>query len=216
MWQSDEVLQSRTQLLGLVDERARDNARAQRRAEALQAAREELQAIRATIWCDPLPGLQERLGRVRLGDDPDLRRLAERLQVLIDTRARLPELTQHPDFNGDFFVCFKTILTGTPRESAAMRERVGTSFDDRRLAKKGRRMVKLLRRELPELCEIEGAWLTKLEKKRNHFITLSSSEGGATTGTGAHWNFEWRWYHWLLVVMALRVLRSLFSGAPDE
>lgn len=210
MWQAGEVLESRAGLLGLVDRRAEEQARATRQAEKKNALREQLLKVRAAIWTAPLPQLQKKLDSLPVGSDPDLKPVADRLRVLVATRARLPQLTQDPDFNGDFFECFKQILTGSPRASAAVRERVLTSFDDRRLAQRGRRMIELLRRETPEVCALEDAWLTRLQKKRSYFLSLRSKvQPAERTEARSGGCLSTTWYWWILIYIAIKALVAL-------
>lgn len=163
MWQADEVLASRAALHGVdvakqnlyqaaIDESARKSA-----------LRNKVYRLRDMVWEAPLEELHKHLGRLQLEGEPELAKLVNRLQAIVDARAKLPQLTQRRDFDCDFFECFKQVLTGSVRQSAEMRERVAASFQDRKLRKRGQRMIKLLRREVPELATLEEAWLRLLK-----------------------------------------------------
>ncbi len=165
MWQADQVLASRAALHG-VDAAIPNPQQAALDERARKAAlRNKVYKLRDKVWTASRDDLRKRLSQLSLEGEPELAALADRLRVIVDARAKLPQLTEHRDFDGDFFECFQKVLTGSVRQSAEMRERVAASFQDRRLKKRGLRMIKLLREKVPELTAMEEPWF-KLLKSR--------------------------------------------------
>lgn len=187
MWQADEVLASRAALHG-VDVTKQNPYQAAIDASARKSAlRNKVYKLRYQIWNEPTDQLARKLGNLRLEGEPELTKIAERLRVIVDARMKLPQLTQHRDFDGDFFECFKQVLTGSVRQNAEMRERVTASFQDRMLRKRGQRTIKLLRREAPELAALESDWLTRLSRQRG----MSAVNSYSATRSDASESWWW-------------------------
>lgn len=174
MWQADEVLASRAALHGLDVAKQNPYQTAIDESARKVALRNKVYKLRYQIWNEPADQLAKKLDRLRLEGEPELAKLADRLRVIVDARINLPQLTQHGDFDVDFFECFKQVLTGSVRQSAEMRERVAASFQDRKLKRRGVRMIKLLRRELIELALIESAWLDQLSRQRSSGLLIET------------------------------------------
>jgi hypothetical protein len=187
MWQADEVLASRAALHGVDVAKHNPYQAAIDESARKVALRNKVYKLRYQIWKEPADQLAKKLDRLRLEGEPELAKLAERLRVIVDARMNLPQLTQHRDFDVDFFECFKQVLTGSARQNAEMRERVAASFQDRKLRKRGQRTIKLLRRESPELAALEADWLTRLSRQRG----MSAVDSYSATHNDA--NESWWW-----------------------
>lgn len=187
MWQADEVLASRAALHGVDVAKHNSYQTAIDESARKSALRNKVYRLRDMVWEAPLEELRKHLGRLRLDGEPELAKLVSRLKAIVEARAELPQLTQHRDFDADFFECFKQVLTGSVRHSAEMRERVAASFQDRKLRKRGQRMIKLLRREVPELAALEVDWLTRLSRQRG----MSAVESYSATRSDASESWWW-------------------------
>lgn len=149
-------------------------------AERRQEIRDTLEAIRDAAFTADATKLQEKLSTLEVDDFPDLHAAADRLRVILAARCNLPALTQHRDFNAHFFDCFKQVLVAPARDTAVLRERVMASFRTRKLRRTGKKMIALLERETPELCELERTWLDSLTNQKPQ-VVLS---GGPSLSTG--------------------------------
>lgn len=198
MWQADEVLASRAALHGVDVAKQNPYQAAIDESARKSAVRNKVYKLRYQIWKEPADQLAKKLDRLRLEGEPELAKLSDRLLVIVEARAKLPQLTAHRDFDGDFFECFKQVLTGSVRQSAEMRERVAASFQDGKLRKRGQRMIKLLRREAPELAAIETDWLKRLSRHRGMSAVHSYS------ATRSDVSESWWWPNgiiiWLLII----------------
>ncbi|QDV74237.1 hypothetical protein [Botrimarina mediterranea] len=197
MWQADGVLASRAELHGVDAAKLNPYQAALDESARKQALRNKVYALRDEVWEAPIEEIRKKLNRLRLEGEPELAKLAVRLRVIVDAREELPRLTQHRDFNDDFFECFKQVLTGSVRQSAEMRERVAASFQDRRLKKRGVRMVTLLQREHPELAALEYEWLDYIIRhhagywNEAHYVMTKNVDIG-----------EYYWQpHWAIVLL---------------
>ena len=181
MWQADEVLASRAELHGVDVAKQNPYQAAIDESARKSALRNKVYQLRDMVWKAPLEELRRRLGRLQIETEPGLAQLASRLSIIVEARAKLPQLTQRRDFDGDFFECFKQVLTGSSQQSAEMRERITASFQDRKLMKRGLRMIKLLRREVPELASIEADLFGRLSRQsRRGRLVVETGQGGSS------------------------------------
>ncbi len=176
MWETDQILATRAEAHGATEEFQSPYQRAAEEAERKTALRDRVYKLRDNVWKSPLDKLRNELADLSLEGESDLQAIAGRLRVIANARTQLPALTQDKRFDGDFFDCFKQVLSGGPRESAAMRERVAASFQDKALGRRGIRMIKLLQREVPELYELESDWLRSLRKKKQVAVVETKGE----------------------------------------
>lgn len=204
MWEADEVLHARAEAHGVESAGAASAQRVREASEQSAQLRQRLYEIRDEVWKATPDKLNNSLAGLPLEGQPELQELAARLHVIVKTRSQLPALTQSKRFDGDFFDCFKQVLSGGPRESAAMRERVAASFQDKALRKRGARMIQLLRKETPELYALESEWLQWLPKQKGGGSARSVVvEGGGDEGSsyGCLW--------WFLIIAVIRILMAL-------
>ncbi|TWT98113.1 hypothetical protein Pla108_22700 [Botrimarina colliarenosi] len=198
MWQSDEVLASWAALHHVAPDQANSYQAALDEAARKSAQREKLNQLREKVWKAPLEELRRRLDRLPQFADPELAEIARRLRVIVEARNSLPQLTQHRDFDGDFFECFKQVLTGGVKQSAAMRERVAASCEDPVLRKRTKKMTKLLRREAPELTSLESDWFTLLNRQKHR--SVAHERAGNRDSLNESWWWPSWWIVWLLFV----------------
>ncbi|MEM8865867.1 MAG: hypothetical protein AAGF31_10025 [Planctomycetota bacterium] len=164
LYEGDAIIALRSKALRLTKptkETAGADA-ANRRTQALNTLAE----IREKCWSAPPEELLSRLDAIPTDHMPDVQAAAERLKVVAQNRAKLPELSQHKHFDGEFFSCLKQILAASPRETSVLREQVLASFRAGKLRKRGRRMIKLIEKELPELYRLEADWFASLLQQK--------------------------------------------------
>lgn len=189
MHEADAIVALRARALGFERDGAAPGPTAPQ-GQALDRERQlsELATIRAECWSAPPERLLKRIKKLRAVAAPDVRSAAERLGVIAQCRPRLPELTQRREFDGQFFSVLKRVLAESPRETAVVREQALASFRKRKLRRRGRRMIKLLDREMPELYALESGWFESLMSQRaaGLFASGGSSRSDSyTSGSGA-------------------------------
>jgi hypothetical protein len=168
----------------------------------------KVEEIRGRFWTTPLPTLKASLAALSAGDFPDIQSVVKRLSVVASHRDQIPRLTSDKAFDGDFFKVFKEVLVAAPRDSAIVKERTLAAFGDRKLRKRGTRMIGLIEREMPYLYELESQWMTSLVKQRNRKVP-SSSEDEQIVTLGSESVFPWSAFISIAIGIAY-VLAKLF------
>lgn len=212
LYESEKIVRYRSQALGLSKPKTA-SAKAissNLRARIIQG----IDRVRAACWTEPVEPLIEKLQKLTLDEHPDLKRTADRLLVILTTRRKLPELASHKHFDEKFLNCFKQILTLPPRELAIPREQVIASFRNKKLRKRGMRMIALLEKEVPKLCQLEQEWLSSLKRQKvNRDILIRKGDfdsapnhavGAATKGGGSSW-----WTVGIVIFFILQILKAL-------
>jgi len=137
---------------------------------------EKLEAVRTNFWQLPLPLLQHELSQLDATEFPDVHATVKRLHTVANHREGFPVLAQMRGFDGDLFSAIKKVLVAPARETAILREQVLSSFQKRARNKKGRRMVRLLEKEMPEVYRLETGWFDTLRRqKAQDFFYLSKT-----------------------------------------
>ncbi len=197
------------------------NAKASRAANTppagqRQQVRDQLEAIRKQCFSAHLPQLIGQLDQLKLDEYPDLAALGKRLRVILDSRAKLPALSQNPRFDGDFFSCLKQVLVSPSRDVSVLREQVLSSFRHRRNRKRGQAMIRMIKEEVPELYALEAAWFDSLihYKANKHFgatAQRSQSSQNQESSGGIPW-----WVVALVVFALLRGGRALHEASKKS
>jgi hypothetical protein len=121
-------------------------------------------------------------------------------------------LAEKRGFDGDFFSSLKQVLTKSPREVAVLKEQVLSAFRNRAHRKRGRQMVKLVKRELPAIYGLEADWFDALyrQKAKSTLLVSSSRQGSvpAAIGGGSDFRKYW-WIIWIFVVAIGRFFTTM-------
>ncbi|MCA9234208.1 MAG: hypothetical protein KDA44_01970 [Planctomycetales bacterium] len=205
---SDEIIAIRSRALGLTPKsqpatRAGDDP-ATRRAAAL----EKLQQIRQKCWSAPPEQLVAQLDALRADDLPDVRAASHRLRVLARNRRHLPRLVEQKGFDGEFFVALKQVLAGSPRETNVTREQMVARFRSGDLRKRGRRMIALLKRETPELYELESAWFESLLRQKKSNASRAERKSDVVVADTSSGDIPW-WVWWVGISVILRIISHM-------
>lgn len=217
--QGEVIVRARAALLGIAE---RDSKRSNPRVDR-NKLRAELEAIREACFKGNPPELAARIDSLPLGPYPDLQALAARLRTILTSRAKLPGLIGQKGFDPDFLNCFKEVLVSPARDTAVLKERVLVSFQNRKLQRKGKQMISLLQRSLPELYALESEWMGSLQAER---ARLSKSLDGWWGGndyeavpmeaspksswwSGSFWSYWWAYF---LIAQLVRLLARTFGG----
>ncbi len=211
LYESDQIIRHRSKALGLTQAKnlLTSSSLAARRGRLLK----KIDAIRADCWTEPVEPLLAKLEALKLDDQPDLLRTAERLEIILTNRQHLPPLAQHEDFDEKFLTCFKQILTLPPRELAIPREKVVASFRNRKLRKRGMKMIELLEQEVPELCLLEQDWLDSLKRQkadRSFVLRTNDYQDYQSVPVGNEsFGLSW-WVLGIVVFVLLKLARAYF------
>ena len=208
LYEGKEIIALRGRALGLKRQQAPSVSKpdtGERRASALR----KLEEVRRASWTASPDSLLSSLRSLDVDDLPDLRTAARRLEVLARNRPLIPPLTANKAFDGQFFDALKDILAGSPRETAVIREQVVASFRSGKLHKRGRRMVKLIQRELPEIYALEADWFDSLmRQKQVRAAPSNQAEPTVEFADNSSGGFP-RWIWWLLIIALIKFLAKL-------
>ena len=130
-------------------------SRAMRRAEA-DAAIDE---IRSNFWNTPLEPLQRSLQNVECAEFPELEDIIERLEVVARDRHLFAELTDQRGFDPQFFKGFRKLVTAPASDAVGIREKLYTLARQWRRNRDFKKMIRLLRRKIPQTCRLEDSFL---------------------------------------------------------
>lgn len=182
-----------------------------------QKVRDELEKIREQCFTGPVNLLLGSLSALPLAEYPDLAVLAYRLRVILDSRAKLPALSQNPHFDGDFFSVVKQVLVSPARDVAVLREQVLASFRYRRNRKRAQAMIRLLEAEAPGLYALEADWFRSLSRYRGSKYLWGAprrDKNSPTTQSAA--NETGNWPIWIFVVVTLALVRSIMASVDHH
>ena len=168
---------------------------------------EQLRVIRERFWKMDLTKLRRRLDSIPFGGFPDLQQAARRIQVVASERHLFGQLTQMAGFEPDFFSDFRKILVSSPRDAAAIRDDVYSSIRGPARLKAYKKMVKLIRSELPDCYELESEWLSSIQRIRKVKTRQSASGGESVSFSGEGLGCT----AWIVGFAILRVVIRLIS-----
>lgn len=172
---------------------------------------EQLRLIRERFWKMDLTKLRRRLDGMKFDEFPDLQQAAQRIQVVARERHLFGQLTQMSGFEPDFFSDFRKILVAAPKEAASIRDDVYSSIRGPRRLKAYKKMLKLIRSELPECYELESEWLSSIQRIRKVKTRQSSSGGESISFSGEGLGCT----AWIVGFAILRIVLRLISMSDN-
>lgn len=201
--ESGSIIRARSRALGLAKKTKEqttsviDPSERQRQREFLL---ERVAKIRQNIWNTKPEPLNQEFAKLNAENFPDIQATVNRLKTILNHRNQLPALSQHPDFDGDFFSVFKQVLSSPPREIAVLKEQVLVSFGKGKMRRRGKKMIKLMKQELPEVYSLEATWLDSLARQKKGVLSKSPflpiKEGR-----------DFPWWLIILAIIAFRMIR---------
>jgi hypothetical protein len=207
--EGEEIILARVTSLGLAKKEA---AAGVATAEAPTVERrkllEQLEAIRVQFWTMPIDRLNAELSAFKAHGFADVESAVARLRVVAAHRAEFPKLAGHKHFDGQFFSPFKEILTRSARDTSIIKEQVLSTFRNRARRKQCRRMVALLKKELPAVYSLEADWLDTLQRQKAkpaELVAAGSVGETVSSGDGS------KWWVVILVVIAVRGLIGVMN-----
>ena len=209
--QCDEIVDARSTIIGQAKKPGQ--AKSQETGDAKVERRNlltELDSLRAKFWSLPPETLQTKLTQLNGRGYADLDAAVARLRVVAAHRDEFPKLADKLGFDRYIVDSLKEILTKSPRDVALLKEHELAAFRKRSEHKRGRRIVKLIKRELPAIYELEANWFDALYKQKAKG-TLVVSANRALVGSGTNG----RGYWWVIVLVVSGLGRVLMM-LPDR
>lgn len=211
--QPDKLIRLRATFLGLDrpgahQEQAQSPDNLQERRDR---AAQVIDRIREKFWQMDLNTLRGNLASLKLQEFPELEHAATRLSVTASNRHLLPPLSQHKHFDSELFGAMKAVLICSPREVTGLKETLQRSLKDKRRCKQMSNMAKLLKRETPELYELERDWLDSIiayrpakQKAQRTEVYVDDDDDGFGCSS---------WLLWIAIFGALRVVIRLMANS---
>ena len=213
--ESDRIIRGRNRLLGLQTatvKPTRLGADLDHSRKLRERALKQVEQLRQAIWTAPLENLRSGLGSIRAQQFPDIQATVERLSTVVNHRSELPSLTVHPEFDPDLFNAFKQVLASSPREVAILKERQIVAFGNSKRRRRGKKMINLLKKELPALYALEAAWLESLTRQKKPAAVAQTQTSETEFGSSGG---GFPWWGYILAVSAIRGLVKII-GAMNE
>lgn len=209
--QCEEIISARSSELGqpnIADAARLEAAKAKSDRQSVLARLDEL---RGEFWSLPLETLQGRIAQLDTHGYADVAAAVARLRVVAAHREEFPKLSAKLGIDRYFADSLKDILTKPPREVATMREHELASLNDGAQRKLGRRFVKLVKRQMPEIYKLEVDWFESIYRQKTQGRTLVKSRGAAPIVSGSGGNRGY-WWIGIAIVAVIRIVSSL----PDQ
>ncbi|WP_428307815.1 hypothetical protein [Lacipirellula sp.] len=209
--ESAAIIRRRNRLLGLeaaVTPKASGGSGSVDPGAQRQTLLKQIEKIRATFWTMKLDTLRESLAQLDAKEFPDVDAVVRRLTLVAKHRDQIPRILGQKDFDSDFFRVFKEVLIAAPRDSAIVKEKALVAFCERKLRKRGTRMIKLIERELPYFHQLESQWLKSLMAQRGRVSAPRSTQDHFEEGRSGS---SFPWWGYIVIISLIRLVLSIAS-----
>jgi hypothetical protein len=205
LFEAETILERRHRFLGITVRRAVARvADSEQSSEQRELARRMIDDVRNKFWGMPLETLRAHLDAVDFRPFPELKAAADRLRMVATFRPDFPRLAQHPKTHLSLFGFFKNAVVLPPREAGAYKERCLQNLAASDALKVCQNMVRMMRKEFPDLYQLESDWLSQIGK-------LKRAKGGDVyvPSSGESFGFSVPgWLIWVIVVLVLRIIMA--------
>lgn len=164
--QSDRIVTARSKFLGIDPQQSADEFSDENLRDRREELADKLDEIRREFWSSDLQYVQSNLSKLRCGDFPDLEAAAIRLQRLAANRHHFGALAEEGLADPKFFKSFRIIMVAPPRIADSQRDKEIESIRSDKRLKRVKKMVKQIRREMPDVYELERDWLDAVAAMR--------------------------------------------------
>ena len=154
---------------------------------------DQLESVRGQFWTVPIEELNNQLDALHSGGFVDLEAAVARLRIVAENRPRFPALAGKPGFDNIFFASFKEVLARSARDTVVLREQILGTLRVRSRRNAVRRMVQLLKTEMPGIYELESDWLDTLQRQKSPPATIrltsnaDRAQSGSEVSRGSWW-----------------------------
>jgi len=164
--------------------------------------RHQLEEIRSGFWLVNAPQLRQSLDSLKVDDLPELKAGVDRLKLLSLHREDFGSLATHKHREINLYNTFRRMVMLPPRKAGGLKERYLRSLAQAPNLKRVHQMVKMMRKEYPELFEIESDWFSQILKIKSRYVDEKSSGGGG-------FDFDIGIPSWMYVVTVILIVRIL-------
>lgn len=215
--EGEEIVRARVKALGLAKP---TDAAQSAPVEVQQADRRkvlaELEAVRTQFWSMPIEELKTKLSALDSQGFGDLDVAIGRLRVVASRRAQFPELAGKRGFDGDFFSALKEVLIRSPRDTAVLREKVLSTFRNRKSRKSGRQMVALLKTEMPAIYQLEADWFDSLCRQKAQLPSIRFTSSGGGSGASTIYGGSGARSYWWVAILVMVAIRGMMAISDHD
>ncbi len=142
------------------------------------AVEKQLEKVRAHFWRAAPEKLSKSLEAIKASEFADLSAGVQRLQRLLQHRDAIEKLSSHPDREVNLYNTFRRIVMLSPRKAGEVKESYLRNFAYSESRKKVLAMIKMMRKEFPELVEIETDWFNQITRIKDRAKKSSGIANG--------------------------------------
>ncbi|QDU52365.1 hypothetical protein Pan110_47420 [Gimesia panareensis] len=141
---------------------------------------EQLDKLRAAFWSLDDRKLKQRLNAIDTKPFPHLSIIHSKLKSVAECRDQFQQLKAHPRCFPEFYDKFCKLVIAPPAKAVALRmkyleeSRRGLMSPRFPKPKKYRQLAHVIKKEFPQLYELEKVWINQLLAKRNRISTLDN------------------------------------------
>jgi hypothetical protein len=214
---SDSILAARTEALGLQDtapETASVDAQENRRLR--QQAIAALNQLRQSFWKLTQSEAVAELNRIAAFGFKELDAPLARLRVIACHRQSFHDLAAVTNAPPTFVGMLEDVFVLASRDAADLKESIRLAFRRLLWRRAPRRLVVLLKADLPELYGLEARWFDSLLKQRSSLFArpLKQNQPAVASHRAATMPQERNtnnWWIWIVIVIAANALRAFFN-----
>lgn len=182
--------------------------------ELRQQAVDGLQQVREQFWEERLTVLLTLLDELPLKPFPDLRQAAQRLKVLAAWREEFPRLLEATSLDPDLYGRMQRILVDSPREAGPLKEDIQEALSNGTQRKWILGWLSAVRRELPEVYNLEREWFDLLRRERASRWARRPLDQGQSAGPSPT---RYLWFLFpVLMSVALAIMKPSSSERQDR
>ncbi len=132
-----------------------------------------IDALRKGLWTLDSQTLRKQIEAIDISELPDLAVSLSRLKAIADHRESFQKLQDHAACFPQFYEQFCSLVSASPQRIVKLRaeyldaSRKGSIDPRYRSPREYYRIAKVIRREMPELYELEKPWLEQIITRRN-------------------------------------------------
>ena len=169
----------------------------------IQAA---LKEIRSNFWLMNGPDLRSQLDGLNASGLPELKTAIDRLKMLTLYRDEIQSLSKHPKREINLYNTWRRILMTSPRKAGSIKEKYLRAMPYSQARKRAQLMVKMLKRDYPQLYNLESDWFTQIEKIKARDGQMAATQSQPiTVSTGDTPG----WVIWICIFFGFKILIAI-------
>ena len=197
--QASAIIRRRSRCLGL-DNRSVENPSNQDTTAIRANLRKRIDTLRNQFWTMHGARIRQELESMPVEEFPELKMSVNRLRTMTTYRDEFQKLAAHPKKNINLLNTFKRVVMSPPVQAGQIKEKYLRNMAMDPNAERVKLMAKVIRKEFPQLYELESDWFNEIIRLKPRRIEKESYGGGGS-------DFEVP--GWLIVLAVLFFIRVI-------